>query len=88
LSETNFEAISYVSGSDTKDHEIVHEGQTIAITSDLWTVLQHIRSNVPRVLWADSICTNQEDLDEKAQQVCMMGQIYRSADRILNIHRI
>jgi hypothetical protein len=87
LSETNFEAISYVWGSDTKDHEIVHEDQTIAITSNLWTVLQHIRSNVPRVLWADSICINQEDLEEKAQQVRMMGQIYRSADRVLILIR-
>jgi hypothetical protein len=83
LSETHFEAISYVWGSDVKDHEIVCEGRTVAITSNLWTVLQHIRSNVPRVLWADSICINQENLEEKAQQVRMMGQIYRSADRVL-----
>jgi hypothetical protein len=83
MSDTRFEAISYVWGSDVKDHVIVCEGQSLAITSNLWTVLRNVRSDVPRVLWADSICINQEDLEEKSHQVRMMGQIYRSADRVL-----
>jgi hypothetical protein len=83
LGDVRFEAISYVWGSDVKDYEILCEGQTIAITTNLWIVLRHVRSNVPRVLWADSICINQEDLEEKAHQVGMMGQIYRSASRVL-----
>jgi hypothetical protein len=83
ISDTRFEAISYVWGSDIKDHAIVCQGQTLAITSNLWTVLQNVRSDVPRVLWADSICINQEDLEEKSHQVRMMGQIYRSANRVL-----
>jgi hypothetical protein len=83
LSETSFEAISYAWGDTTRDRQIACEGRYIPITTNLWTVLQHIRRDTPRVLWADSICINQEDNKEKEQQVSIMGQIYRSADRVL-----
>jgi hypothetical protein len=33
--------------------------------------------------WIDAICINQADLDEKAQQVSMMGQIYSRAGLVL-----
>ena len=38
LGVTQFEAISYVWGSDVKDHEISCESRTIAITNNLWIV--------------------------------------------------
>jgi hypothetical protein len=83
MNKVTFEAISYVWGSDTKDHEINCNDRAIAITTNLWTVLRHVRSASPRVLWADSICINQEDFEEKAHQVAMMGRIFRSAERVL-----
>jgi hypothetical protein len=30
-------------------------------------------------MWADAICINQEDDDEKSFQVAMMGQVYAAA---------
>ncbi|KAF2012899.1 hypothetical protein BU24DRAFT_484765 [Aaosphaeria arxii CBS 175.79] len=36
---------------------------------------------ISRVLWADCICINQNDLEEKSAQVKMMGQIYAGARR-------
>lgn len=33
-------------------------------------------------LWADSICINQKDVEEKTRQVNMMGEIYSLADTI------
>ena len=83
MGDTAFEAISYVWGSDKKDKSIQCDGRTIAITTSLWTVLRCVRSNIPRVLWADSICINQKDKQEKARQVAMMGDIYRMAARVL-----
>jgi hypothetical protein len=83
IRETAFEAISYVWGSNVKDHEIICDGYMIPITINLWTVLRHFRKDTPRVLWADSICINQEDLKEKSYQVGMMGHIFRSAVRVL-----
>ena len=37
----------------------------------------------PRLLWADLICINQADLTEKAQQVQMMGRIFKTAQKVL-----
>jgi hypothetical protein len=33
-------------------------------------------------IWVDAICINQEDLDERAAQVMLMGRIYSSATRV------
>ena len=33
--------------------------------------------------WADGICINQDDIDERNQQVTLMGDIYRNAHRVI-----
>ncbi|KAH7386753.1 heterokaryon incompatibility protein-domain-containing protein [Phaeosphaeria sp. MPI-PUGE-AT-0046c] len=84
MSETEFEAVSYVWGSDERNQEIVCEGRRLAITTNLFRVLQRVRQpDAPRDIWADLICINQENLDEKGHQVAIMGQIYRHATRVL-----
>lgn len=78
------EAISYVWGSGERDCEITCNGETIFITPNLRTVLQRFRwLHEPRVLWADSICINQQDLGEKGLQIALMGRIYTKAKRVL-----
>jgi hypothetical protein len=84
LAEATFEAVSYVWGSDVKDQQIVCDGHVLQITTSLFKVLQRVRqADAPRNLWADMICINQEDRDEKGEQVAIMGQIYRRATRVL-----
>ncbi|KAH7088309.1 heterokaryon incompatibility protein-domain-containing protein [Paraphoma chrysanthemicola] len=83
MSQAKYEAISYVWGSNKKKKRIICDGQVIAITTNLWTVLRHIRLDAPRVLWADSICINQDDEQEKGDQVTLMGRIFRAAERVL-----
>lgn len=84
LSETRFEALSYVWGSNIKNQEIACDGLDMNITTNLSKALRRLRlSDAPRRLWADSICINQEDLEEKGHQVAIMGQIYRMAERVL-----
>ncbi|KAJ3455134.1 hypothetical protein MRS44_013734 [Fusarium solani] len=34
-------------------------------------------------IWIDAICINQDDLQERASQVLLMGRIFRSASRVL-----
>lgn len=54
------------------------------MTVSLGTALQAFRhSEDVRILWADAICVNQEDPEEKNSQFSMMGKIYRSASRVL-----
>ena len=84
IGETRYESVSYVWGTDQRDHNILCDGKILKITPNLYKVLQRVRlPDVPRNLWADSICINQENLQEKGRQVTIMGQIYRKADRVL-----
>ncbi|EWG48728.1 hypothetical protein FVEG_16315 [Fusarium verticillioides 7600] len=41
------------------------------------------RFTFPTLLWVDAICINQDDLDERAQQVALMQQIYCRASSVL-----
>ncbi|KAH7074757.1 heterokaryon incompatibility protein-domain-containing protein [Paraphoma chrysanthemicola] len=84
MAETEYEAVSYVWGSDVRDQEIECDGRTLALTTNLFHVLHRVRQpHQPRSLWADLICINQENLDEKSYQVGIMGSIYRHATRVL-----
>jgi hypothetical protein len=79
-----FEAISYVWGSNDRDHTILCDKYMLYITANLYEVLQSFRlPDAPRNLWADSICIDQENVDEKGSQVAAMGEIYSSAERVL-----
>lgn len=76
----HFEDISYVWGSNVKDHIILLNGCHHAITCSLSSALHQCRlPDQPRALWADSICINQEDLEEKEHHIAMMGRIYNAS---------
>lgn len=82
--KTTFEAISYVWGRSKKNKRIICDGRVIRITKSLSDVLRRLRlPHKRRKLWADGICINQNDLEEKGHQVAIMGDIYRSAKRVL-----
>ena len=81
---TDFETISYVWGSSNKVAQVLCAGHGIPITANLRDVLRRVRlPDAPRRLWADSICINQDDRKEKAEQVALMGQIYSHASKTL-----
>ncbi|KAI0101857.1 heterokaryon incompatibility protein-domain-containing protein [Nemania sp. FL0031] len=80
----DYEAVSYVWGLRTRDQTIMCNGKALMITQSLTKVLHRLRlPNDPRVLWADSICINQEDNAEKGHQVGLMANIYLRAKRTL-----
>ncbi|KAH7090223.1 heterokaryon incompatibility protein-domain-containing protein [Paraphoma chrysanthemicola] len=83
-SAVEYEAISYVWGSTTKEETILCEGAFLNISTNLHEALTRFRlPDTPRALWADSICINQDDLDEKSCQVALMGTIYGVANCVL-----
>jgi hypothetical protein len=84
IDKAEYEAISYVWGSEEQPYDIVANGRLLRITSNLNDALRQLRLvDSPRSLWADSVCINQKDLKEKGHQVAMMGRIYQSAVRVL-----
>lgn len=80
----SYEAISYCWG-DAEDTRKVHcEGQLLHVTVGLFTALMRLRKqDVVRVLWADAMCINQGDIDEKNRQVQLMSRIYAQPSSIL-----
>ncbi|KAF1847680.1 uncharacterized protein K460DRAFT_426459 [Cucurbitaria berberidis CBS 394.84] len=79
-----FKAISYVWGDSRQKRPITVNDQSFATTKNLFAGLQRMRdSGETRAVWADAACINQADLNERCQQVQLMGDIYSSAEEVL-----
>ncbi len=79
-----YDAVSYVWGSPENQPEIEVDGVFLTIRRSLFDFLGVLRKPTsPRLLYADAVCINQTDDKEKSRQVPMMGDIYKSATRVL-----
>lgn len=57
--------------------------QPFLVTANLYRALQFMRRKAEaRTLWAEQICTNKRDDDERSRQVKMMGDIFQFADSV------
>ena len=75
-----YTALSYVWGDPALVKAMICNGKHFPITKNLELALHHLRrSDVSIMLWVDQICINQDDLQEKSQQVVLMGTIYQRA---------
>jgi hypothetical protein len=84
LDEPNFEALSYVWGDPSGRKQISCEGATITIPENLHDALLHLRlPQITRLIWADAICINQYDVEERNHQVTLMRHIYHQASRVV-----
>jgi hypothetical protein len=82
--KNQFEAISYVWGDPARTADISCNGRVVPVTLNLAAALQQFRHRRRvRRLWADALCINQSDDEEKGLQVSRMGQIYKDAKRVL-----
>ncbi|KAK5113574.1 hypothetical protein LTR85_010802 [Meristemomyces frigidus] len=55
----------------------------LSVKPNLYEALQYLRkSDHDRYLWIDALCINQADDSEKAVQVAMMADIYKSAQNV------
>ncbi|KAE8441554.1 hypothetical protein EG329_004673 [Mollisiaceae sp. DMI_Dod_QoI] len=89
-----FEALSYCWGNvaDTRSIKLSYTStpkgptqyQVFTITSSLHEALRHLRHSDgrSRTLWVDSVCINQNNLQERGAQVNMMGDIYSHANLV------
>ena len=82
-----YEAISYCWGTpdDLRESSISIDGTGLPIWPDLGFALKRIRKKEEeRQIWVDAICINQSDTNERNRQIRKMGQIFRSAERVLS----
>lgn len=79
-----FEALSYVWGTCPDTERISIDDGTLEITTTLAAALRHLRlPDTPRLIWADAICINQHNLDEKSNHVSYMAEVYRRCTKDL-----
>jgi hypothetical protein len=79
-SDLKYTAVSYCWGDSTSRKPIICSGSLLHVTVNLYNALRDWRPIDGNIqLWADAICINQKDNEEKAFQVMMMGDIYSRA---------
>lgn len=78
-----YHALSYCWGNPKNLRPIVCNGQDMEIHSNLYDALVVLKQLRPGVaIWADAICINQKDKDEKMAQIKIMGKIYSKARQV------
>jgi hypothetical protein len=77
----HYTAVSYVWGDPNNTKVIWVDGTPLPITVNLYSALVDLRREKKTLLlWADAICINQRDDEEKLKQIAMMGRIYSVAN--------
>jgi hypothetical protein len=92
--QPDYTALSYVWGDASITGTILLNGVRTTVTRNLATALQHLPKN-GRVqsymvkqgvfrIWADAICIDQGNIQERNQQVLLMADLYSSADHVFS----
>lgn len=80
----SYEAISYYWGNPVFDHTINVNGRNFAIMASLHGALQRFRlTDDIRYLWADALCINQRNNEEKSFQVQNIFVVFSKALTVL-----
>jgi hypothetical protein len=61
------------------------DGKKVDVGLNLAYALAALRTDQTRVLWADALCIDQGNEDEKEHQVGLMREIYRKAETVLEL---
>ena len=78
-----YEAISYAWGDLENKINVLCDGKIIMVTQNLKDALLRFRlKDRSRIVWADAICINQNDVVEKGSQVKLMNRIYGNATTV------
>ena len=79
-----YDALSYVWGGSDKRQSIFIDNQYSAVTLNLHAALLRLRDHdIPRIIWVDAVCINQEDEQEKEHQIQFMAKIYGKASHVI-----
>ena len=99
LHRCSFIAISYVWGDSSTTKDIIINGERKPVTTNLFSCLYNIRSaistsvdtqsewewaSLPNLIWVDTVCINQSDVEERNHQIRLMGQIYTRASMVIS----
>ncbi|KAF4626151.1 hypothetical protein G7Y89_g12010 [Cudoniella acicularis] len=79
-----YEALSYVWGEIEGTAPIQVCGGDFEITRNLRAALRRLRhKDRSRLLWVDAVCINQRNIQERNDQVRLMGSVYEKASKVV-----
>ncbi|GAB7358922.1 hypothetical protein MBLNU230_g4999t1 [Neophaeotheca triangularis] len=78
-----YSALSYTWSGNFRTESIFVEGCELHVTKNLLQALRRLRDGKRRRLWADAICINQDDTEERTQQVAQMTRTYHEAHGVI-----
>lgn len=79
-----YEAVSYTWGSESTDHFVICDNKRLATTRNCEAALRYLQSHIlSTYLWIDGVCIDQRNVDERNQQVEIMGEVYHRASRVV-----
>lgn len=88
--DLGYEAISYCWSQgigdtieDTWDFEVKCGEETLLVPRNLGRALRRLRYQDTERLWMDSVCIDQQRVEEKNVQVAMMGRIFATARQVV-----
>jgi hypothetical protein len=81
--EDGFEAISYVWGDPKCVEDIICNGWWVSVTTSLADARRFRQSEKIMRFWADVLCIDQSNDQEKGHQFKRMGRVYQSASRVV-----
>jgi hypothetical protein len=80
----SYEALSYAWGDPSQRVALQCHGKDLHVTPNCESALRHLRQDSGvRTLWVDAICIDQSSIDDRTQQVRIMGDIYSKASLVL-----
>jgi hypothetical protein len=83
-SETQYEALSYVWGTQKHEGSVYIGKQPRMVTVNLYQALQHLRyTSSERVMWIDALCIDQTNFSERTHQLQTMRMIFEQAARTI-----
>ncbi|KAH7232829.1 heterokaryon incompatibility protein-domain-containing protein [Fusarium tricinctum] len=80
---SDYVALSYCWGQSNKTERAIVNGKTTHITPSLAAALKTLRDRNYKRVWADALCINQADKEERSRQVPRMAAIYRHARTVI-----
>lgn len=78
-------ALSYHWGDPAPACEWLYlDGKSLLLTNSVDEFLSHFaRDHMNQLFWIDALCINQENIEEKQDQIAMMGDIYKRSSKVL-----
>ncbi|KAH6642791.1 heterokaryon incompatibility protein-domain-containing protein, partial [Boeremia exigua] len=78
-----YRAASYTWGDPSATKVIFVDNRPFRVRVNLWNFISQMREDrYLGLVWIDAICINQDDLQERSEQVAIMGQIYSKATEV------